>query len=179
MDLGSKVEGLSFTPSGDLLAGGGDNQVNGVMKLYSGSNNWLVLKDFKPSQIVQSVAVSFDGSFFLSTGEPPLTGGNAQITVWNGQTFNNASTLPLSGTVGALYEVIISDNMLYAVAAGNKKAYSWQRNATIASFVENPTIDSGIDNIALSPKGGMLLVIPPGNNQIVEYSLCASSKTFY
>ena len=159
------MAGLSFTPTGNLLAGGGDNQVLGVIKLFNGTN-WAELIVFKRPTIVQGVAVSNDGTFLLTTEDRPITGGNAQVAVWSTQTLSLNGTLPITGTVNALYEIIISDNTFYVAAAGNSKAYSWQRSSTAAPFTENPAIDSGIDNIALSPKGGMLLVIPVGNNQI-------------
>lgn len=82
------MAGLSFTPTGNLLAGGGDNQVLGVVKLFNGANNWVELIKFNRPTIVQGVAASSDGTFLLTTEDRPTTSGNAQVVVWNTQSLS-------------------------------------------------------------------------------------------
>ena len=84
IDFGSSVISLTIgSVTGNLLVGGGDNNVGGEMKLYDASNNYALLHEFKPTSIVQSVAIASDESFFLSSGNL------GQVTFWNPTTYAN------------------------------------------------------------------------------------------
>jgi WD40 repeat protein len=171
IEFDASVIGLTVgSVSGNLLIGGGDNQVGGRMRLYDASNNYALLNDFPVQSVVQSVAFASDESFFLSSGNL------GRITFWNSQTYANQSVLVPGTVVQVLYEVLVTDNSLYIAAAGNSNAYSWQRASIGAAWTENTPIPSDVENIALSPSDGLLLVV--AGSAINEYSLC-STKEFY
>lgn len=111
------------------------------MKLYLAADDYdeQTAKVFAPQNVVQSVAIASDESFFLSSGN------NGLVTFWNPDTLANSSFLRPASNPQVIYEVLMSKNDQYIVGAGNTQAFSWQRaTPTTATWDENPAIASGL-----------------------------------
>lgn len=75
-------------------------------------------------------------------------------------------------------KVLISDNSLYVASVGVSRAFIWQRTNVSNPLLFNKIVSSGLNNVALSPKEGKLLVAPSAGGVLSEYTLCDSDQ-FY